>query len=72
MFRAAYQNKQRGFRVRMNNKADYPQILEVIQEVSLLKVERKKKPSATASPQMPLQSALGSPVVSKSFGVLGR
>ena len=49
-------HRQRGFRVRMNDKADYPQILEVIQEVPLPKVERKKKPSAAnnaASPSLP-------------------
>ena len=40
-------HRQRGFRVRMNDKADYPQILEVIEEVPLPKAERKKKSSAT-------------------------
>ena len=39
-------HRQRGFRVRMNDKTDYPQILEVIEEVPLPKAERKKKPSA--------------------------
>lgn len=52
----AQMHRQRGFRVRMNDKADYPQILEVIQEVPLPRVERKKKPSAAnkaASPSLP-------------------
>jgi ribonuclease HI len=35
-------HRQRGFRVRMNDKADYPQILEVIQEVPLPKAEKRK------------------------------
>ena len=39
-------HRQRGFRVRMNDNADYPQILEVIEEVPLPKTERKKKRSA--------------------------
>ena len=39
-------HRQRGFRVRMNDKPDYPQILEVIEEVPLPKAERKKKSSA--------------------------
>jgi hypothetical protein len=30
----------------MNDNADYPQILEVIEEVPLPKAERKKKPAA--------------------------
>ena len=37
-------HRQRGFCIRMNYKADYPQILEVIEEVPLPKSERKKKP----------------------------
>jgi RNase H len=36
-------HRQRGFRVRMNDNVDYPQILEVLEEVPLPK--RKKKPS---------------------------
>jgi hypothetical protein len=36
-------HRQRGFRVRMNDNSQYPQILEVIEEVSLPKTERKKK-----------------------------
>jgi ribonuclease HI len=39
-------HRQRGFRVRMNDKPDYPQILEIIEEVPLPKAERKKKSSA--------------------------
>jgi ribonuclease HI len=39
-------HRQRGFRVRMNGNDDYPQILDVIEEVPLPKAERKKKPSA--------------------------
>ncbi|HEY5174761.1 MAG TPA: RNase H family protein [Terriglobales bacterium] len=39
-------HRQRGFRVRMNDNNDYPQILDVIEEVRLPKEERKKKPSA--------------------------
>ena len=39
-------HRQRGFRVRMNDNPDYPQILEVIEEVPLPKTERKKKQSA--------------------------
>ncbi|HEV7674772.1 MAG TPA: RNase H family protein [Candidatus Angelobacter sp.] len=39
-------HRQRGFRVRMNGNTDYPQILEVIEEVPLPKTERKKKRSA--------------------------
>jgi len=39
-------HRQRGFRVRMNDNNDYPQILDVIEEVALPKEERKKKPSA--------------------------
>jgi ribonuclease HI len=39
-------HRQRGFRVRMNGNNDYPQILDVIEEVPLPKAERKKKPSA--------------------------
>jgi len=39
-------HRQRGFRVRMNDNIDYPQILEVIEEVPLPKTERKKKSSA--------------------------
>jgi ribonuclease HI len=35
-------HRQRGFRVRMNDKSDYPQILEVIEEVPLPKKERRK------------------------------
>jgi ribonuclease HI len=36
-------HRQRGFRVRMNDNPNYPQILEVIEEVPLPKAERKKK-----------------------------
>jgi ribonuclease HI len=39
-------HRQRGFRVRTNDNPDYPQILEVIEEVPLPKAEPKKKPSA--------------------------
>jgi ribonuclease HI len=39
-------HRQRGFRVRMNDNTQYPQILEVVEEVPLPKAERKKKPSA--------------------------
>jgi ribonuclease HI len=35
-------HRQRGFRVRMNDNPDYPQILEVIEEVPLPKTERKR------------------------------
>jgi ribonuclease HI len=35
-------HRQRGFRVRMNDNTDYPQILEVIEEVPLPKAERRK------------------------------
>jgi ribonuclease HI len=38
-------HRQRGFRVRMNDNTDYPQILEVIEEVPLPKAEPKKKSS---------------------------
>ena len=38
-------HRQRGFRVRMNDNTDYPQILEVIEEVPLPKAERKTKRS---------------------------
>lgn len=41
-------HRQRGFRVRMNDKADYPQILEVEQEVPLPKTERRKRKSSAA------------------------
>jgi Tfp pilus assembly protein PilZ len=36
-------HRQRGFRVKMNDNTDSPQILEVIEEVPLPKAERKKK-----------------------------
>ena len=39
-------HRQRGFRVRMNDKADYPQILEVIEEVTLPKEARRKRSAA--------------------------
>jgi ribonuclease HI len=42
-------HRQRGFRVRMNDKADYPQILEVIQEVPLPKAEKRKSSSPSGS-----------------------
>jgi ribonuclease HI len=35
-------HRQRGFRVRMNDKADYPQVVEVIEEVPLPKADRRK------------------------------
>ena len=35
--------RQRGFRVRMNDNPQYPQILEVLEEVVLPKTERKKR-----------------------------
>jgi ribonuclease HI len=38
-------HRQRGFRVRMNDNKDYPQILDVIEEVPLPKADRKKRPS---------------------------
>ena len=40
-------HRQRGFRVRMNEKADYPQVIEVMEEVPLPKAERRT-PSAGA------------------------
>ena len=40
-------HRQRGFRVRMNDTPDYPQILEVIEEVPLPKAGRNKKLGAT-------------------------
>lgn len=42
-------HRQRGFRVRMNDKPQYPQILEVIEEVPLPKSVRRK--SSTVLPQ---------------------
>jgi ribonuclease HI len=36
-------HRQRGFRVRMNDAPDYPKIVEVIGEVPLPKLERKRK-----------------------------
>jgi ribonuclease HI len=36
-------HRQRGFRVKMNDSTDYPQILEVLEEVPLPKTERRKK-----------------------------
>jgi hypothetical protein len=41
-------HRQRGFRVRMNDNADYPQILEVIEEVPLPKTERKRSAEVVA------------------------
>src|SRR5271165_6596887 len=41
-------HRQRGFRVRMNDKADYPQVVEVIEEVPLPKAERRKSSSLPA------------------------
>ena len=41
-------HRQRGFRVRMNGNADYPQILEVIQEVLLPNAERRRKKVSAA------------------------
>ena len=38
----------RGFRVRMNDKADYPQVLEVIEEVPLPKAQKRKSSSLPA------------------------
>lgn len=46
-------HRQRGFRVRMNDNADYPQILEVIEEVPLPKAERKKKRSTVQDITVP-------------------
>lgn len=46
-------HRQRGFRVRMNDQPDYPQILEVIEEVPLPKSERKKKQSAAKDTSTP-------------------
>src|SRR5215475_11782973 len=43
-------HRQRGFRVRMNGNADYPQILEVIQEVLLPNAERRRKKVSAAKP----------------------
>jgi ribonuclease HI/Tfp pilus assembly protein PilZ len=37
-------HRQRGFRVRMNDKADYPQVIEVIEEVPLPKAQKRKSP----------------------------
>jgi ribonuclease HI len=42
-------HRQRGFRVRMNDKADYPQILEVIEEVPLPKAEQRKSSSTSGN-----------------------
>jgi hypothetical protein len=39
-------HRQRAFRVKMNDHAEYPQILEVIEEVPLPKTARKKKRTA--------------------------
>ena len=39
-------HRQRGFRVRMNDKADYPQIVEVIEEVPLPKPRKSSLPPA--------------------------
>ncbi len=36
-------HRQRGFRVRMNDKVEYPQIVEAIEEVSLPKTEKRKR-----------------------------
>lgn len=36
-------HRQRGFRVRMNDVPDYPKIVEVIEEVPLPKLDRKRK-----------------------------
>ena len=41
-------HRQRGFRVRMNDKSDYPQIIEVLGEVQLPRAERKNKRKAGA------------------------
>jgi ribonuclease HI len=38
-------HRQRGFRVRMNDKADYPQVIEVIEEVPLPKAQKRKSSS---------------------------
>jgi ribonuclease HI len=44
-------HRQRGFRVRMNDNSDYPQILEVLEEVPLPKAGRKaKRPLAETLP----------------------
>jgi ribonuclease HI len=42
-------HRQRGFRVRMNDKAEYPQILEVIEEVPLPKAQKRKSSSLPAT-----------------------
>jgi hypothetical protein len=39
-------HRQRGFRVRANDKADYPQIVEVIEEIPLPKAVRRKRSAA--------------------------
>jgi ribonuclease HI len=49
-------HRQRGFRVKVNDNPDYPQILEVMEEVPLPKAVQKTKRSATqgiASPSSP-------------------
>jgi ribonuclease HI len=38
----AQMHRQRGFRIRMNDKTDYPQILEVMEEILLPKAVRRK------------------------------
>jgi hypothetical protein len=45
-------HRQRGFRVRMNDKADYPQVVEVIEEVPLPKAQ-KRKFSSLQPPETP-------------------
>jgi ribonuclease HI len=47
-------HRQRGFRVRMNDKADYPQVIEVIEEVPLPKAERRKSLSLRAAGAPPV------------------
>jgi ribonuclease HI len=46
-------HRQRGFRVRMNDKPKYPQVLEVVEEVPLPKAERKKKSSGATDVSAP-------------------
>jgi ribonuclease HI len=41
-------HRQRGFRVRMNDKSDYPQVIEVIEEVPLPKAQKRKSSSPPA------------------------
>jgi len=46
-------HRQRGFRVRMNDSAEYPQILDVLEEIPLPKTEQKRKLAINALPLVP-------------------